>query len=98
MAHTRHRKFNTRDTCPEQTLDNDLAQAVVARGTMNFLRGQLSQTLQWSGRARCAGDSVSGAFRGLIEAGLCDGATTVLTHSAFWVMVCSGSANAIASC
>ena len=46
MAHTRHRKINTRDTCPEQRLDNDLAQAVVARGTMICLRGQLSQTLQ----------------------------------------------------
>ena len=28
MAHTRHRPFNTRDTYPEQNLDNDLAQAV----------------------------------------------------------------------
>ncbi|AWB49438.1 enamine deaminase RidA [Gemmobacter aquarius] len=45
MAHTRHRKFNTRDTYPEQKLDNDLAQAVVARGTMIFLRGQCPQDL-----------------------------------------------------
>jgi hypothetical protein len=36
MAHTRHRKFNTRDTYPEQKLDNDLAQAVVARGTIDL--------------------------------------------------------------
>jgi enamine deaminase RidA (YjgF/YER057c/UK114 family) len=45
MAHKRIRPFNTRDTYPEQTLDNDLAQAVVARGTMVFLRGQVGQDL-----------------------------------------------------
>ena len=45
MAHYRHRKFNTKDTYPEQKLDNDLAQAVVARGTMIFLRGQCPQNL-----------------------------------------------------
>ena len=48
MAHTRHRKFNTRDTYPEQNLDNDLAQAVVARGTMIFLRGQCPQSIETS--------------------------------------------------
>jgi len=45
MAHQRIRPFNTRDTYPEQDLDNDLAQAVVARGTMVFLRGQVAQDL-----------------------------------------------------
>jgi enamine deaminase RidA (YjgF/YER057c/UK114 family) len=40
MSHTRIRKFNTRDTYPEQNLDNDLCQAVVA-GNMVFLRGQV---------------------------------------------------------
>ena len=45
MAHTRIRKFNTRETYPEQKLDNDLCQAVVARGTMIFLRGQCPQDL-----------------------------------------------------
>ncbi len=46
MAHTRIRKFNTRDTYPEQNLDNDLCQAVVARpGTTIFLRGQVAQDL-----------------------------------------------------
>jgi enamine deaminase RidA (YjgF/YER057c/UK114 family) len=45
MAHRRIRPFNTRDTYPEQKLDNDLAQAVVARGTMIFLRGQCPQDL-----------------------------------------------------
>jgi len=45
MAHTRIRPFNTRDTYPEQKLDNDLAQAVIARGTTIFLRGQCPQDL-----------------------------------------------------
>jgi enamine deaminase RidA (YjgF/YER057c/UK114 family) len=45
LAHTRIRPFNTRDTYPEQRLDNDLSQAVVARGTMVFLRGQCPQDL-----------------------------------------------------
>ncbi|WP_439815203.1 RidA family protein [Zavarzinia sp. CC-PAN008] len=45
MAHTRIRTFNTKDTYPEQKLDNDLAQVVVARGTMVFVRGQIGQDL-----------------------------------------------------
>ena len=45
MAHTRIRPFNTKDTYPEQKLDNDLSQGVVARGTMVFLRGQVAQDL-----------------------------------------------------
>ena len=45
MTHIRIRPFNTKDTYPEQKLDNDLAQAVVARGTMIFLRGQCPQDL-----------------------------------------------------
>ena len=44
MAHRRIRKFNTRDTYPEQKLDNDLCQAVVAGNTV-YLRGQISQDL-----------------------------------------------------
>lgn len=43
--HTRIRSFNTKDTYPEQKLDNDLCQAVVARGTTIFLRGQCPQDL-----------------------------------------------------
>jgi enamine deaminase RidA (YjgF/YER057c/UK114 family) len=43
--HTRIRKFNTRDTYPEQNLDNDLCQAVVARGRSVFVRGQVGQDL-----------------------------------------------------
>ena len=43
--HTRIRKFNTRATYPEQKLDNDLCQAVVARGSLVFVRGQVGQDL-----------------------------------------------------
>ncbi|HEY7196777.1 MAG TPA: Rid family hydrolase [Gaiellaceae bacterium] len=45
MSHTRIRAFNTRDTYPEQRLDNDLCQAVVA-GNLVFLRGQVGQDLE----------------------------------------------------
>ena len=45
MVHQRIRSFNTRETYPEQELDNDLCQAVVARGTSVFLRGQVAQDL-----------------------------------------------------
>jgi enamine deaminase RidA (YjgF/YER057c/UK114 family) len=45
MAHERLRKFNTRETYPEQKLDNDLCQLVKARGTMIFVRGQVGQDL-----------------------------------------------------
>lgn len=44
MTHQRIRPFNTRDTYPEQNLDNDLAQAVVAGDTV-YLRGQVPQDL-----------------------------------------------------
>lgn len=47
-VHTRIRPFNTRDTYPEQSLDNDLSQAVVARGSMVFVRGQIGQNLDTS--------------------------------------------------
>jgi enamine deaminase RidA (YjgF/YER057c/UK114 family) len=46
--HTRIRTFNTRDTYPEQNLDNDLCQAVVANGVV-YLRGQVGQDLDTSG-------------------------------------------------
>ena len=39
-THTRIRKFNTKDTYPDQDLDNDLCQVVKA-GNMLFLRGQV---------------------------------------------------------
>jgi enamine deaminase RidA (YjgF/YER057c/UK114 family) len=44
MVHQRIRPFNTRETYPDQELDNDLCQAVVA-GNMVFLRGQVGQDL-----------------------------------------------------
>lgn len=44
-VHERIRPFNTKLTYPEQNLDNDLCQAVKARGTMVFLRGQVAQDL-----------------------------------------------------
>ncbi|MBS9716003.1 RidA family protein [Pseudohalocynthiibacter aestuariivivens] len=43
--HKRIRPFNTKETYPEQNLNNDLSQGVIARGTMVFLRGQVSQDL-----------------------------------------------------
>jgi enamine deaminase RidA (YjgF/YER057c/UK114 family) len=46
--HTRIRKFNTRTTYPEQKLDNDLCQTVVASGRMVFVRGQVGQDLDSS--------------------------------------------------
>ncbi len=52
MIHRRIRPFNTKDTYPEQRLDNDLAQAVVARGTMVFLRGQVSAGPRHGGECR----------------------------------------------
>jgi len=41
--HQRYRKFNTKETYPNQKLDNDLCQVVKARGTMVFVRGQVGQ-------------------------------------------------------
>jgi enamine deaminase RidA (YjgF/YER057c/UK114 family) len=45
MIHKRIRPFNTSDTYPEQKLDNDLCQAVVAGKTI-YLRGQVAQDLE----------------------------------------------------
>jgi enamine deaminase RidA (YjgF/YER057c/UK114 family) len=47
MTHRRIRPFNTRDTYPDQELDNDLCQAVVAGDTV-YLRGQVGQDLDSS--------------------------------------------------
>ena len=44
-VHQRIRPFNTKDTYPEQKLDNDLCQAVRA-GNIVFLRGQVGQDLE----------------------------------------------------
>jgi enamine deaminase RidA (YjgF/YER057c/UK114 family) len=45
VIHKRLRPFNTRDTYPEQNLDNDLCQAVIAGKTI-YLRGQVPQDLE----------------------------------------------------
>ncbi len=47
MTHVRIRPFNTKNTYPEQDLDNDLCQAVVAGRTV-YLRGQIGQNLDTS--------------------------------------------------
>ena len=43
--HIRLRKFNTKDTYPEQELDNDLCQVVKA-GNLVFLRGQVGSDFE----------------------------------------------------
>jgi enamine deaminase RidA (YjgF/YER057c/UK114 family) len=46
MTHIRIRKFNAKDTYPEQNLDTDLCQAVVTEGGKTiWLRGQCPQNL-----------------------------------------------------
>jgi enamine deaminase RidA (YjgF/YER057c/UK114 family) len=46
MEHIRIRKFNTKDTYPEQNLDNDLCHTVVTEGGKTvWLRGQCPQNL-----------------------------------------------------
>jgi enamine deaminase RidA (YjgF/YER057c/UK114 family) len=55
-VHKRIRKFNTRDTYPEQKLDNDLCQVVAARGTMVFVRGQIGQDID-TGESVAIGDA-----------------------------------------
>jgi enamine deaminase RidA (YjgF/YER057c/UK114 family) len=47
MVHQRIRRFNTHETYPDQQLDNDLCQAVVAGNTI-YLRGQVGQDLDTS--------------------------------------------------
>jgi enamine deaminase RidA (YjgF/YER057c/UK114 family) len=47
MTHLRIRPFNTSETYPEQDLDNDLCQAVVAGNTV-YLRGQIGEDLDTS--------------------------------------------------
>ena len=63
MSHRRIRKFNTRDTYPEQQLDNDLCQAVVANNIV-FVRGQIGQDLD-SGLSVGIGDVAAQAERAM---------------------------------
>jgi enamine deaminase RidA (YjgF/YER057c/UK114 family) len=58
-GHERIRPFNTAETYPEQSISNDLCQAVVAGKTV-YLRGQVAQDLET--RANVAvGDAVGQA-------------------------------------
>ena len=58
MAHTRLRKFNTREMYPEQKLDNDLCM-VVRAGNHIFMRGQTGFDLE--GRMHGVGDPAAQA-------------------------------------
>src|SRR6202035_941724 len=58
-GHLRIRPFNTADSYPEQRLDNDLCQAVVAGNTV-YLRGQVPQDLD-SGESLHVGDPAAQA-------------------------------------
>jgi len=64
MAHTRIRKFNTKDTYPEQKIDNDLCQVVAAKGTMIFVRGQIGQDLD-SSESVAIGDAAGQAEKAM---------------------------------
>lgn len=70
-THRRVRPFNTKDTYPDQRLDNDLCQAVVADGTV-YLRGQVGQDLT-TGQSVGIGDAGAQAeqamanIQGLLE-------------------------------
>ena len=68
-VHRRIRPFNTKDTYPEQRIDNDLCQAVVARGTTVFLRGQVGQDLDTS-ESVGIGDAAAQAERAMANIAL----------------------------
>jgi enamine deaminase RidA (YjgF/YER057c/UK114 family) len=67
-GHVRVRPFNTRATYPEQQLDNDLAQAVIAGKTV-YLRGQVAQDLETSASVG-VGDPVAQAEQVMDNVGL----------------------------
>lgn len=79
-VHKRIRPFNTRDTYPEQQLDNDLCQTVVARGRMVFVRGQIGQDLETS-ESVALGDAAGQAERAMANiATLLEEAGSKLEH------------------
>ena len=79
-VHKRIRPFNTRDTYPEQALDNDLCQTVVARGSMVFVRGQIGQDLD-SSESVAIGDAAGQAEKAMANiAMLLDEAGAKLAH------------------
>lgn len=55
-THTRLRKFNTKDTYPGQSLDNDLCQ-VVRAGNLVFVRGQVGS--DFDGNPTGVGDAAA---------------------------------------
>ena len=67
-THRRIRPFNTKDTYPEQNLDNDLCQAVVANGVV-YLRGQIGQDLE-TGESVGVGDVEAQAERAMANVDL----------------------------
>jgi enamine deaminase RidA (YjgF/YER057c/UK114 family) len=69
MPHERLRKFNTRDSYPEQRLDNDLCQVVKAAGTLVFVRGQVGQDLATSASV-AIGDPAGQAERAMANVAL----------------------------
>ena len=64
-GHLRIRPFNTADSYPEQRLDNDLCQAVVAGNTV-YLRGQVPQDLE-TGENVGVGDPAAQASAGGVD-------------------------------
>jgi enamine deaminase RidA (YjgF/YER057c/UK114 family) len=80
VVHKRIRQFNTADTYPEQKLDNDLCQVVVARGSMVFVRGQIGQDLDTSANV-AVGDAAGQAEQAMANiAMLLDEAGAKLEH------------------
>ena len=69
MAHQQLRKFNTRDTYPEQRLDNDLCQVVKAARHTVFVRGQVGQDLATSASV-ALGDPAGQAERAMANVAL----------------------------
>ncbi|WP_420640034.1 RidA family protein [Candidatus Poriferisocius sp.] len=74
----RIRRFNTRDTYPDQALDNDLCQAVVANDTV-YLRGQVGT--DFDGNLVGPGDPAAQADQAMVNvAQLLSEAGTDLDH------------------
>ena len=78
MTHRRIRPFNTRDTYPEQALDNDLCQAVVAGDTV-YLRGQVAQDLDTRENV-AVGDAAGQAHKVMDNVGSKDKTLKVFTR------------------
>jgi enamine deaminase RidA (YjgF/YER057c/UK114 family) len=66
MEHIRIRQFNTKNTYPEQSLDNDLCQVIVAQGKIVFVRGQIGQNLDTS-ESVAIGDAAGQAERAMLN-------------------------------